>query len=201
VVAIASGANMNFDRLRFVAELGKHREAVLTVTIPERPGSYRERCSLLGKRSVTEFHYRFAPGREAAIFLGVSVSSREEPQPFVATLHRHGIPAADLSDNEMAKLHGRHLVGGRVVMKQPEMLYRFELPERPGALMNFLDKMGAGWNISLFHYRNQGEDVGRVLVGLLVPEREKPAFRRFLRDLGYDLTDESRNPAYRFFLR
>jgi len=203
-VAIACGANMNFDRLRFVAEraeLGEHREAVLAVTIPERPGSYRELCALLGKRSVTEFNYRYAPGREAAIFLGVSVASRDETQRLIASLHRRGIPAADLSDNEMAKLHGRHLVGGRVAMKQPEMLYRFEFPERPGALMNFLDRMGAGWNISLFHYRNQGADVGRVLVGLQVPQREKGAFRRFLRELGYDFTDESRNPAYRFFLK
>ncbi|HEX4333678.1 MAG TPA: threonine ammonia-lyase, biosynthetic [Usitatibacter sp.] len=204
VVAVVSGANMNFDRLRFVAEraeLGEHREAVLAVTIPERPGSYRELCALLGKRSVTEFNYRYAPGREAAIFLGVSVGSREETQRLVATLHRHGIPAADLSDNEMAKQHGRHLVGGRVALKQPEMLYRFEFPERPGALMNFLDRMGAGWNISLFHYRNQGADVGRVLVGLQVPDREKGSFRKFLRELGYDFTDESRNPAYRFFLK
>ena len=131
----------------------------------------------------------------------MSVSRREETQRLVATLHRHGIPAAELSDNEMAKLHGPHLVGGRVVMKRPEMLQRFEFPERPGALMNFLDKMGAAWNISVFHYRNQGGDAGRVLVGLQVPEREKPAFRRFLRDLGYDFTGESRNPAYRSFLR
>ena len=203
-VAIASGANMNFDRLRFVAEraeLGEHREAVLAVTIPERPGSYRELCSLLGKRSVTEFNYRYAPGREAAIFLGVSVSGREETQRLIATLHKHGIPAVNLSDNEMAKLHGRHLVGGRVALEQPEMLYRFEFPERPGALMNFLNRMGSGWNISLFHYRNQGADVGRVLVGMQVPERERAAFRRFLRDLGYDFTDESKNPAYRFFLK
>ncbi|HEY2627641.1 MAG TPA: threonine ammonia-lyase, biosynthetic [Usitatibacter sp.] len=203
-VAVASGANMNFDRLRFVAEraeLGEHREAVLAVTIPERPGSYRELCALLGKRSVTEFNYRYAPGREAAIFLGVSVSGREEIQRLIATLHKHGIKATDLSDNEMAKEHGRHLVGGRVALEQPEMLYRFEFPERPGALMNFLNRMGTTWNISLFHYRNQGADVGRVLVGMQVPERERAAFRRFLRELGYDFTDESRNPAYRFFLQ
>jgi len=203
-VAVASGANMNFDRLRFVAEraeLGEHREAVLAVTIPERPGSYRELCSLLGKRSVTEFNYRYAPGREAAIFLGVAVSGRDETRRLIATLHRHGITATDLSDNEMAKLHGRHLVGGRVALAEPEMLYRFEFPERPGALMNFLDHMGTGWNISLFHYRNQGADVGRVLVGMQVPERERAAFRRFLRELGYDFTDESRNAAYRFFLK
>ncbi|HUL96519.1 MAG TPA: threonine ammonia-lyase, biosynthetic [Usitatibacter sp.] len=204
LVAIAAGANMNFDRLRFVAEraeLGEHREAVLAVTIPERPGSYRELCALLGKRSVTEFNYRYAPGREAAIFLGVSVASREETHRLLATLHKHGIPASDLSDNEMAKLHGRHLVGGRVDLEMPEMLYRFEFPERPGALMNFLDRMGAGWNITLFHYRNQGADVGRVLVGMQVPPKDRAGFRRFLAELGYDYTDESRNPAYRFFLQ
>jgi threonine dehydratase len=204
IVVLATGANMNFDRLRFVAEraeLGEHREAVLAVTIPERPGSFRALCGLLGKRSVTEFNYRYAPGREAHVFLGVSVSGREETQRLIANLHSHGMPAADLSDNEMAKLHGRHLVGGRAPEDAPEILYRFEFPERPGALMNFLEGMGSGWNITLFHYRNHGADVGRVLVGLQVPERERGAFRRFLRDLGYDYSDESRNPAYRFFLK
>jgi threonine dehydratase len=204
IVAVASGANVNFDRLRFVserAELGEHREAVLAVTLPERPGSYKELCSLLGSRSVTEFNYRYAPGREAHIFLGVAVSGGEETQRLIALLGKHAIPAVDLSDNEMAKLHGRHLVGGRARLEVPEMLYRFEFPERPGALMNFLDHMGTGWNISLFHYRNHGADVGRVLVGLQVPDRERGAFRAFLRDLGYDYTDETRNPAYRFFLR
>jgi threonine dehydratase len=203
-VTIACGANMNFDRLRFVAEraeLGEHREAVLAVTIPERPGSFRQLCGLLGKRSVTEFNYRFAPGREAHVFLGVSVSGREETQRLVAQLDRHDMKAVDLSDNELAKLHVRHLVGGRTPESGAEMLYRFEFPERPGALMNFLNHMGSGWNITLFHYRNHGADVGRVLVGLQVPESERGAFRRFLRDLGYDYTDESRNPAYRFFLR
>jgi threonine dehydratase len=204
VVAIASGANMNFDRLRFVAEraeLGEHREAVLAVTIPERPGSFRALCGLLGKRSVTEFNYRYAPGKEAHVFLGVSVAGREETQRLIASLARRGMPAADLSDNEMAKLHGRHLVGGRAPARMPELLYRFEFPERPGALMNFLTRMGSDWNISLFHYRNHGADVGRVLVGLQVPERERVALRRFLRELGYDYADESRNPAYRFFLK
>jgi threonine dehydratase len=204
LVAIAGGANMNFDRLRFVAEraeLGEHREAVLAVTIPEQPGSFRRLCELLGKRSVTEFNYRYAPGREAHVFLGVSVSGREETQRIVAQLDRHDMKAADLSDNELAKLHVRHLVGGRTREARDEMLYRFEFPERPGALMNFLEHMGSGWNITLFHYRNQGADVGRVLVGLQVPEAERGAFRRFLRELGYDYTDESRNAAYRFFLR
>jgi len=203
-VAIACGANMNFDRLRFVAEraeLGEHREAVLAVTIPERPGSFRELCGLLGKRSVTEFNYRYAPGAEAHVFLGVSVSGREEARRLAAQLERHGLPAHDLSDNELAKLHVRHLVGGRTRVAEDEMLYRFEFPERPGALMTFLNGMGSGWNITLFHYRNHGADVGRVLVGLQVPARERGAFRRFLRDLGYDYADESRNPAYRFFLR
>ena len=203
-VAIACGANMNFDRLRFVAEraeLGEHREAVLAVTIPERPGSFRQLCGLLGRRSVTEFNYRYAPGREAHVFLGVSVSGREETHRLVAQLERHGLKAADLSDNELAKLHVRHLVGGRAREAGGEMLYRFEFPERPGALMNFLEHMGTGWNITLFHYRNHGADVGRVLVGLQVPASERGAFRRFLRELRYEYADESRNPAYRFFLR
>ena len=203
-VAIASGANMNFDRLRFVAEraeLGEHREAVLAVTLPERPGAYKQLIGLLGNRSVTEFNYRYAPGKEAHVFLGVSVSGREETERLVALLGKNGIAAVDLSDNEMAKQHGRHMVGGRARLSVPEMLYRFEFPERPGALMHFLQRMGTGWNISLFHYRNQGGDVGRVLVGLQVPERERAAFRAFLRDLGYDYADESRNPAYRFFLQ
>jgi threonine dehydratase len=204
LVAIACGANMNFDRLRFVAEraeLGEHREAVLAVTIPERPGSFRSLCTLLGSRSVTEFNYRFAPGSEAHVFLGVSSSGAEETQRLIRTLERHGMSAHDLSDNELAKLHVRHLVGGRTRAGGAEMLYRFEFPERPGALMNFLTHMGSDWNITLFHYRNHGADVGRVLVGLQVPARGRAAFRRFLRDLGYDYADESRNAAYRFFLR
>jgi threonine dehydratase len=203
LVAIACGANMNFDRLRFVAEraeLGEHREAVLAVTIPEKPGSFRSLCALLGKRSVTEFNYRYAPGSAAHVFIGVSVSGREETERIVAQLRGRGMKALDLTDNELAKLHVRHLVGGRAPLDGPEMIYRFEFPERPGALMNFLDHMGSGWNISLFHYRNHGADVGRVLVGLQVPARERAQFRRFLRELGYDYTDESRNPAYRMFL-
>jgi threonine dehydratase len=204
VVAVACGANMNFDRLRFVAEraeLGEHREAVLAVTIPERPGSFRELCGLLGRRSVTEFNYRLAGDKEAHVFIGVSVSGREETERLVGQLERAGLEAVDLSDNEMAKLHVRHLVGGHAPGHAPEMVYRFEFPERPGALMNFLARMGSGWNISLFHYRNHGADVGRVLVGLQVPERERAAFRRFLEDLGYDYADETRNPAYRLFLK
>ncbi|MGE5616866.1 MAG: threonine ammonia-lyase, biosynthetic [Bacillota bacterium] len=204
IVTIACGANMNFDRLRFVAEraeLGEHREAVLAVTIPERPGSFRALCELLGRRSITEFNYRAAPGREAHVFLGVTVSGREETQRLLAHLAHHDMKATDLSDNEVAKLHVRHLVGGRAPAGGEEMLYSFEFPERPGALMNFLTHMGSDWNVSLFHYRNHGADVGRVLAGLQVPEKQRGAFRRFLRDLGYDFSDETRNPAYRYFLK
>ncbi|HQZ46766.1 MAG TPA: threonine ammonia-lyase, biosynthetic, partial [Usitatibacteraceae bacterium] len=190
--------------LRFVAEraeLGEHREAVLAVTIPEKPGSFRALCELLGRRSVTEFNYRFADASQAHVFIGVSVSGRDETDRLIAQLHRAGLKAVDLSDNELAKLHVRHLVGGRAPAKAGESVFRFEFPERPGALINFLKCMGSGWNISLFHYRNHGADVGRVLVGLQVPESDRAAFRRFLRDLGYDYTDETRNPAYRLFLK
>ena len=204
VVAIACGANMNFDRLRFVAEraeLGEHRESVLAVTIPEKPGSFRALCELLGRRNVTEFNYRIADPAQAHVFIGVTVSGREETERLINQLRRAGLEAVDLSDNEMAKLHVRHLVGGHAPDRAGEMVYRFEFPERPGALMNFLKRMGSGWNISLFHYRNHGADVGRVLVGLQVPDRDKAAFRRFLKELGYDYADESRNPAYRLFLK
>ena len=202
-VAIACGANMNFDRLRFVAEraeLGEQREAVLAVTIPERPGSFRQFCRLLGKRSVTEFNYRYADASAAHLFVGVEVANRREKDRLLADLKRHRIEALDLSDNEMAKLHVRHLVGGHAPLARDEILYRFAFPERPGALMRFLDSMSAGWNISLFHYRNHGADDGRVLVGMQVPARDKRAFRAFLDRLGYDYVDESANPAYRMFL-
>ena len=202
-VAIACGANMNFDRLRFVAEraeLGEEREAVLAVTIPERPGSFRQFCRLLGNRSVTEFNYRYADASAAHLFVGVEVANRQEKDRLMAALKRHRIEALDLSDNEMAKLHVRHLVGGHAPLARDEILYRFEFPERPGALMRFLDSMSAGWNISLFHYRNHGADYGRVLVGMQVPSRDKAAFRAFLARLGYDHVDETGNPAYRMFL-
>ena len=201
--AIACGANMNFDRLRFVAEraeLGEQREAILAVTIPERPGSFREFCALLGKRSVTEFNYRYADPKVAHLFVGIEVANRHETDELLAALKRARIDAYDLSDNEMAKLHVRHLVGGHAPAAEHEILYRFEFPERPGALMRFLDSMSAGWNISLFHYRNHGADYGRVLVGMQVPPRDSAQFRRFLDRLGYDYVDESGNPAYRMFL-
>jgi threonine dehydratase len=203
LVAIASGANTNFDRLRFIAEeaeLGEHREAILAVTIPERPGSFRRFCSLLGARNVTEFNYRIADSKDAHIFVGVEVQGRNETARIVQNLRRHGLTTLDLSDNEMAKLHARHMVGGRAPFARNELLYRFEFPERPGALMRFLEAMRGGWNISLFHYRNQGADYGRVLVGVQVPRNELGEFRTFLRKLGYPYADETRNPAYKLFL-
>ena len=202
-VAIACGANMNFDRLRFVAEraeLGEAREAIFAVTIPERPGSFREFCALLGHRNVTEFNYRYADAKIAHLFVGVEVADRRATADLLASFRKHRIEAYDLSDNEMAKLHVRHLVGGHAPAATDEILYRFEFPERPGALMRFLDSMSAGWNISLFHYRNHGADYGRVLVGMQVPSSDKAAFRRFLARLGYTCVDESANPAYRMFL-
>jgi threonine dehydratase len=201
--AIACGANMNFDRLRFVAEraeLGEQREAILAVTIPEQPGSFRAFCALLGKRSITEFNYRYADPRIAHLFVGIEVANRRETEQLLTTLARAGIDAHDLSDNEMAKLHVRHLVGGRAPAAEHECLYRFEFPERPGALMRFLDSMSARWNISLFHYRNHGADYGRVLAGMQVPPGDGARFRQFLDGLGYDCIDESANPAYRMFL-
>ncbi|HWQ40035.1 MAG TPA: threonine ammonia-lyase, biosynthetic [Burkholderiales bacterium] len=203
LVAVACGANMNFERLRFVAEraeLGEAREAILAVTIPERPGSFRRFCSLLGPRNITEFNYRYADPSQAHVFVGVQVHDRRETQALVRRLRAHGLAAQDMSDNEMAKLHVRHLVGGRAPQAQDERLLRFEFPERPGALMKFLDSMSHDWNISLFHYRNHGADYGRVLVAIQVPARDQPAFRRFLSKLGYAYVDESANPAYRLFL-
>jgi threonine dehydratase len=203
LVAVLSGANTNFDRLRFVAEraeLGEQREAVFAATIPERPGSFKAFCRLIGRRSVTEFNYRFDDPAEAHVFVGVEIASLAEKDELLATLERHGIATLDLTDNEMAKLHVRHLVGGRADGARDEVLYRFEFPERPGALMRFLDSMSAGWNISLFHYRNHGADHGRVLCGIQVPPGEKDAFQGFLDRLGYEYSDETRNPAYALFL-
>ena len=210
LVAIASGANTNFDRLRFIAEeaeLGEHREAVLAVTIPERPGSFKRFCATLGGSNITEFNYRMADvldkpkeQRSAHIFVGLEVQGRAHTSRILRTLRRHGLKTLDLSDNEMAKWHVRHMVGGRAPFAKDELLYRFEFPERRGALMKFLESMRSDWNISLFHYRNHGADYGRVLVGMQVPKREMPAFTSFLRKLGYPHADESRNPAYRLFL-
>lgn len=203
LIAVASGANMNFDRLRHVAEraeIGEAREAILAVTIPEQPGSFRRFCELLGNRAITEFNYRAADPREAHIFVGIKIHARREAAEMVEMLNGHGLKALDLTDNEMAKLHIRHLVGGRAPQVEHELLYRFEFPERPGALLNFLTHMGRGWNISLFHYRNHGADYGRVLVGMQVPPADEAAFQRFLGELGYAYADERDNPAYRLFL-
>jgi threonine dehydratase len=203
LVAVACGANMNFDRLRFVAEraeVGEHREAILAVTIPEQPGSFKHFCALIGKRNVTEFNYRYADSQRAQVFVGLSIHNRDETRKLVRHLQRHGLATRDFSDNEMAKLHIRHMVGGHPVRVRDEMVYRFEFPERPGALMNFLDRMSEDWNISLFHYRNHGADYGRVLVGMQVPRGEKAAFRAFLKQLNYRYWEETDNPAYRMFL-
>ena len=203
LVAVASGANMNFDRLRFVAEraeVGEQREAVLAVTLPEQPGSYKRFLSLIGSRNVTEFNYRFNDPKEAHVFVGVQVASRAESLKLVEQLRKSGYPTLDLTDDETAKGHIRHLVGGHAPNVAHELVYRFEFPERPGALMNFLSRMSAGWNISLFHYRNHGADYGRVLVGMQVPPAEKAEFRAFLKNLGYAHWNETDNPAYRLFL-
>jgi threonine dehydratase len=203
LVAICSGANMNFDRLRHVserAELGEQREAVMAVTIPEEPGSFKKFCAMLGAKSITEFNYRYADPKEAHVFVAVSVRNRDEAAKLIESLERSGLRTEDLSDNEMAKLHIRHLVGGRARDIKNELLYRFEFPDRPGALMKFLNSMSHHWNISLFHYRNHGADYGRVLVGLEVPLEEKVEFKRFLSQLDNRYWDESENPAYKLFL-
>ena len=203
LVAIASGANMNFDRLRHVserAELGERREAIMSVTIPEKAGSFKKFCAMLGTKNITEFNYRYADPKEAHVFVGVSVSNRAEATKLIKGLEKNGLRTVDFNDNEMAKLHIRHLVGGHAHKVKNEILYRFEFPERPGALMKFLNSMSHNWNISLFHYRNHGTDYGRVLVGMQVPPGEKAEFKTFLDQLGYRYWDESKNPAYKLFL-
>jgi threonine dehydratase len=194
---------MNFDRLRFVAEraeVGESREAVFAVTIPEQRGSFRRFCALVGPRNVTEFNYRISDARQAHVFVGVQVASRDEPAALARAFEDAGFSTLDLTHDELAKLHIRHLVGGRSPLAHDELLYRFEFPERPGALMRFLNSMAPNWNISLFHYRNQGGDVGRILVGLQVPRDEMDEFRGFLASLGYRHWDESANPVYKLFL-
>lgn len=203
LIGIASGANMNFDRLRFIAEraeIGEKREAVLAVTIPEEPGAFKAFCRLLGGRNITEFNYRYSDPHNAHIFVGVAVSDPSESAKLVNALQQQGLPTLDLSDNEVAKLHLRHLVGGHAPQAENEKVFRFEFPETPGALMKFLDTMGHDWNISLFHYRNHGADFGRVLVGMQVPPNELSEFSDFLSKLGYPYWDETENPAYKLFL-
>src|SRR6476659_2496747 len=203
LAAVLSGANMNFDRLRFVAEraeLGEGREALLAVTIPERPGAFRAFCAALGPRVVTEFNYRLSGRERAEIFVGIATASRHDGDQLAARLREQGYETADLSGNETAKLHVRHMVGGRTPHVGAERLCRFEFPERPGALMQFLDTLGGRWNISLFHYRNHGADFGRVLAAFEVPDGERGAFDAFLSGLGYHYTVEEGNEAYRRFL-
>jgi threonine dehydratase len=203
LVAMACGANMNFDRLRFVserAEIGEQREAVFAVTIPEERGSFRRFCEAVGPRNVTEFNYRIADSRQAHVFVGVQIQRRAEAVTIAEGLRAAGFETLDLTDDELAKLHIRHLVGGHSPLARDEILYRFEFPERPGALMRFLSSMSPNWNISLFHYCNHGADYGRILVGLQVPAGEKRALREFLAGLGYAHEDVTGHPAYRLFL-
>jgi len=203
-VTINCGANVNFDRLRHIAErasVGEQTEMLLAVEIPEEPGSFRNFCQLIGRRGITEFNYRYSDKKSAHIFVGVQLSGgAEERHALVTELGEAGYPLADLSDNEMAKLHVRHMVGGRSVGVANERLFRFEFPERPGALLGFLDAIGTDWNISLFHYRNHGSDYGRILAGIDVPEDETDKLEAHLADLGYAHWEESDNPAYAMFL-
>ena len=207
--AILCGANMNFDRLRFVAEraeVGEEREALFAVTIPEERGSFKRFCELIGKlpglpRNVTEFNYRISDAAQAHVFVGLSTQGRGESTKIANNFNKHGFAALDLSHDELAREHIRHMVGGHSKLAQDERLLRFVFPERPGALMKFLSLMRPGWNISLFHYRNQGADYGRILVGLQVPKTDDKAFAKFLATLGYPQVEETANPVYRMFLQ
>ena len=203
-VAVTCGANMNFDRLRFVAEraeYGEHREALFAVTIPEERGSFKRFCELIGPRSVTEFNYRISDARLAHVFVGLTISRRDEAERIERHFVRQGFATVNLTDDELAKQHIRHLVGGHSELAADERLFRFEFPERPGALMRFLAALHPSWNISLFHYRNQGADHGRILVGIQVPASDGPAFTRFLKSLDYPHVEETQNPVYRLLLR
>jgi threonine dehydratase len=203
-VAINCGANMNFDRLRYVAEradIGAQREALLAVAIPEEPGSFLRFCELLGTHGVTEVNYRYGDLGAAQVFVGLALTQgRAERDSLVKSIANAGFAARDMTDNEMAKLHVRYMVGGRAPGLADERLYRFEFPERPGALLRFLRAIGSGWNISLFHYRNHGSDYGRVLAGIQVPSDTQQDFLLHLKDLHYAYTEESDNPAYKIFL-
>ena len=206
LVAVTSGANMNFDRLRFVAEraeMGEQREAVFAVTLPERPGAYKHFVRMIGERNITEFNYRYHDQQKAHVFVGVQVENRESSKKLLEELQANGFEAIDLSDDEMSKNHIRYMVGGHVLQSQNfnERLFRFEFPERPGALMHFLNEMSADWNISLFHYRNHGSDYARILVGIQVPPEDNARFAEFLSRVGYVYSEESDHPAYQLFLR
>ena len=205
LLAIDSGANTNFDRLRYISErteVGEQREAILSVTIPEKPGSFKAFCGLLERRNITEFNYRFGDSDQAQIFVGVQVAEGgEDRQKLIGGLEKHDYPVLDLTENEMAKLHIRHMVGGPASAEvKEELVYRFEFPERPGALLKFLNKLGQRWNISLFHYRNHGAAYGRILVGLQASKDQRGLVEEFLSQLQYTFTEETDNPAYRLFL-
>lgn len=204
LLAVHSGANTNFDRLRYISErteIGEKREAIFAVTIPEQPGSYIKFCSLLGKRAITEFNYRYADDKKAHIFVGLQVSpTANDRQDILEKLESNGYQVIDMTENEVAKLHIRHMVGGHKQDVDNEIVYRFEFPERPGALLNFLTQLAGQWNISMFHYRNHGSAYGRVLVGMQVPENERSELKELLAELNYNFWDETDNPAYRYFL-
>lgn len=203
LIAVASGANINFDRLRHVSErseIGEAREAVFAVTLPEKPGSFKKFCALVGSRNITEFNYRYANEKEAHVFVGVQIQNKQDITQIIQELHANELQAIDLSDNELAKIHVRHSVGGHALRRFHERAFSFKFPEKPGALMRFLDAMHTDWNISLFHYRNHGADYGRVLVGIEVPEHNHKEFDMFLQSLGYPWVEETHNPAYRLFL-
>ncbi len=203
LIAVACGANMNFDRLRFVAEraeFGERREAIFAVTIPEEPGSLRKFGDCIGRRNLTEFNYRIADQKEAHIFVGMQITNRADAANMVETFEANGFKTLDLTDDELTKLHLRHMVGGHSPLAHNELLYRFEFPERPGALMKFVGHMSRNWNISLFHYRNNGSDYGRIVVGMQVPPEEMQEWQAFLDNVGYRYWDENTNPAYTLFL-
>ena len=203
-IAITSGANLNFDRLRFIserAELGEEKEAILAVTIPEKPGMLKQLCNSLGNRNITEFNYRINSDKTACIFLGAQTQNKKDAAELISDLKNGEFEVIDLSDDEMSKLHLRHMVGGRSELSIGERLYRFEFPEKPGALTKFLSLMRPNWNISLFHYRNNGSDYGRVLIGIQCHDCNDNEFQSFLDELGYPYNDEGSNPAYHKFLK
>jgi threonine dehydratase len=203
LVAINCGANLNFDRLRYIAEraeIGAGREALLAVEIPEERGSFLRFCRALGARNITEFNYR-EQGDRAQVFVGLNLTrGPAERAELVKQLGEAGYPVVDMTDNEMAKLHVRHMIGGQAHGLADECLFRFEFPERPGALLRFLEAVGTRWNISLFHYRNHGSDYGRVLAGIQVPAAQRQELQLHLNDLHYRFVEETGNPAYRIFL-